>query len=207
MKNFTFAISPVHLRTAATFAAVRHVRSYLCGVHVDCANGRIVATDGAALITIDEAQLCDGTGPAIIPLEMLTKHVRPRGPVVNVTLSDWDAVAERYRTVALSQGSSGTVVSPTLDGRFPPVDFALPNIPAVVPRYMDIRRVDITLVARMVDALRALELVGRDDPKIPAYVGVYDAGAKFESIDMPKTKGVRIKVMGLRRHDLDEAGV
>jgi DNA polymerase-3 subunit beta len=143
---YTLTVSLATLRAARTHAATNDVRSYLQGVYLDTATGKVVATDGHRLFAANARGVKSHYPAVIIPNETLDAALKQftgdyaRGKMlgavdVTVTIDD--------NHIAIGT-PTGSVTGKALDGRFPEWRRVVPKpdaigaqVPAVLnPRYL-----------------------------------------------------------------------
>jgi diadenosine tetraphosphate (Ap4A) HIT family hydrolase len=159
------------------------VRTYLCGLHVDFPNGRIVATDGHRLIVKKIEPNADGP-VATIPRALIEQVTRLKSPDANVVISLWgeteqkpDAAGEvRDVTVLHAELCRGSGIYRAKD-----IESRYPEIARVIPKRVSgkLGQFNAEYLADCSEALSAIANVGKF--KFPAYVhnGPDNAGVMF----------------------------
>jgi hypothetical protein len=146
MNDYTVSVSLATLRAARTHAAEKDIRSYLQGVYLDTAAGKVVATDGHRLFVANARGVKSVHPAVIVPNETIDAALKQftgeyaRGKslgTIDVTVTvDGPHIAIGTPT--------GSVTGKALDGRFPEWRRVVPkaedvgeHVPAVLnPQYL-----------------------------------------------------------------------
>lgn len=109
-------------------AALKDVRFYLCGVHIEHANGAMiyVCTDGHRMATLQRQMPADGWPPIIIPQQTAAAMVSLCN---SAAVADIELINE-HTSIGLRVGSV-TLRSSLIDGRFPEWRRVLPRDAAI----------------------------------------------------------------------------
>lgn len=148
------------------------IRTYLCGLHVDFPNGRIVATDGHRLIVKKIEPQADGPA-ATIPRALIEQVTRLKSPDADVVISLWgeteqkpDATGELRDVIVLHAElcrGSGIYRAKDIENRYP-------DITRVIPKRVsgELGQFNSQYLSECSDALSVIANVGKS--KFPACV-------------------------------------
>jgi hypothetical protein len=146
MNDYTISVSLATLRAARTHTAEKDIRSYLQGVYLDTAAGKVVATDGHRLFVANARGVKSNYPAVIVPNETIDAALKQftgdyaRGKMLGAV----DVVITIDANTITIATPIGKVTGEALDGRFPEWRRVVPkaedvgeHVPAVLnPQYL-----------------------------------------------------------------------